>query len=359
MARTRSPHPGVVLRPARPEKRERAHIRYREPETGKSRTEAVPAELEGDQVKLMRWLRRKSAELMVRKARSTAPPGKTLPTDALVEKFFRERHRLAESTKVQYRYSTNKFVAFAGSKAIGQKLLRDWRAELDRPGAAAESVNRDLRHVAAVLNYLRESGDLIISAEAIATGLKRLESDAEKKTPLTLAEIRRLLLTVRDPWTIPAAYPDFVQAVLLGGMRRSECVQLEPEMVNLAMDRLELPARITKTRKPRWVDLGVSPSLRRVFADFHGWGLTKQNVRELREWLHPDLTFQRMRVTCGTYLTCAPGIYGGASAYMSAARLGHSVAIAEKHYVGVVQVDPAAKTLEAAMGIDNLLTSGQ
>ena len=55
--------------------------------------------------------------------------------------------------------------------------------------------------------------------------------------------------------------------------------------------------------------------------------------------------------TCGTYLTCAPAIYGAASAFMSAKRLGHSVTVAEKHYVGIVRVSPEARTIELAMQV--------
>ena len=55
----------------------------------------------------------------------------------------------------------------------------------------------------------------------------------------------------------------------------------------------------------------------------------------------PRFTWQELRRTCGTYLTCAPSIYGASSAFLSAKRLGHSVAVAEKHYLGAVtNIDP-------------------
>ena len=60
-----------------------------------------------------------------------------------------------------------------------------------------------------------------------------------------------------------------------------------------------------------------------------------------------------LRRSCGSYLTCAPAIYGAASAFMSARRLGHGVAVAEKNYLGSVKdISPEAKTLEQAMGIE-------
>jgi len=64
----------------------------------------------------------------------------------------------------------------------------------------------------------------------------------------------------------------------------------------------------------------------------------------------PPFTWQQLRVTCGTFLANS-NIFGGASAYREARQLGHSTAIAERHYLGVVHVDPAAKTLEDAMGL--------
>jgi hypothetical protein len=63
--------------------------------------------------------------------------------------------------------------------------------------------------------------------------------------------------------------------------------------------------------------------------------------------------FQALRRTCGTYLTNAPGIFGAASAYRSAKQLGHSVAVAERHYLDVMRGIPReARTLEAAMQIE-------
>jgi hypothetical protein len=60
-----------------------------------------------------------------------------------------------------------------------------------------------------------------------------------------------------------------------------------------------------------------------------------------------------LRQTCGTYLTNAPGIFGAASAYRSAKQLGHSVAVAERHYVGLVRGIPRdARTLEGAMQVE-------
>ena len=60
-----------------------------------------------------------------------------------------------------------------------------------------------------------------------------------------------------------------------------------------------------------------------------------------------------LRRTCGTFLTCASGIRGAGSAWLSAVRLGHGIDVAQRHYWGAVNNIPVeAKTLEAAMGIE-------
>jgi hypothetical protein len=88
------------------------------------------------------------------------------------------------------------------------------------------------------------------------------------------------------------------------------------------------------------------------------FGLTREEAkaslrRLVAEYGAPHgSTWQAFRRTCGCYLTNAPGIFGAASAYRSAKQLGHSVAVAERHYVDVVRGIPRdARTVEAAMQI--------
>lgn len=374
MPRKRSPHPGIVVRPGRPAKREPPHIRYFDPDTGKARTQALPDGLEGPA--LRKWLQRRSADLQVRRLRSNPPPGMSLTIEAALEKYYREVHRLRPRTLKEYGYSTDKLRKWAAAHKVLNAAdltlprLRAFRAHLDVPGRAAASVNRDLTHVAACLEHLRKAGDMPrLSRDDISSGLARLASSFEKKKPLTVAELRVLVYSLTPPagpepsTALPRRYWAFVLTLLLTGMRAEECRGLRPEAVDLTgTGRITLTAAETKTKRGRVVDLGVCPLLKDVLTNRTGWpagqtffGLTKHQVREERTKRHPQFTFQRMRVTCGTYLTCAPGIYGGASAYMSARRLGHSVAIAESNYVGEVTISPEAKTLEAAMGIDDLV----
>ena len=68
--------------------------------------------------------------------------------------------------------------------------------------------------------------------------------------------------------------------------------------------------------------------------------------RLVNEFKATKFTWQNLRQTCATFLTNAPGIFGAASAFKSARQLGHSVAVAERHYLGLVHVYPSATTLE-------------
>ena len=89
------------------------------------------------------------------------------------------------------------------------------------------------------------------------------------------------------------------------------------------------------------------------------WGLTAGEAQAAMQRLRdtygapPNFSFQILRVTCQSYLASAPSIYGAASIFLAARRGGHSVAVCEKHYAGAVKnIDPEARTLEAAMQIE-------
>jgi hypothetical protein len=123
---------------------------------------------------------------------------------------------------------------------------------------------------------------------------------------------------------------------------------------------IHLPASITKTKKPRTVDLDISPMLITLveWLPKHGKlfpDLTYDSVEGARARIETrgfgDWSWNSLRRTCGTYTTCAPSIYGAASAWMSAQRLGHGIGIAQAHYVGRIKISAEAKTLEEAMGL--------
>ena len=167
----------------------------------------------------------------------------------------------------------------------------------------------------------------------------------------------------------------FVAAVLLTGARFAELIELDWSQVDLdALDsegqtvgEIHVTAATTKTKRPRTIGLEVSPALRKLLSAMHLKGGGKGSVFRLtrdaaktaerrlrREFGAPaGCGWQALRRTCGTFLTNSPGVFGAASAFRSAKQLGHSVAVAEKHYVDVLRGIPRdAKTLESAMQIE-------
>lgn len=195
----------------------------------------------------------------------------------------------------------------------------------------------------------------------------------------------------------------FTAFLLLTGCRRGEALGLKWEDVDLdALDsqghvvgEIRLKAAATKTKHARTIGLEVSPALRallaamRLRAGRNAEGLhvfnaavtqqqpsarrrtpngTQPNERVaytsdlvatarqrlMREYGAPDFDWQTLRSTCATFLTNAPGIFGAATVFLSARQLGHSVTVAERHYLGVHRGIPRdARTLEAAMQIED------
>lgn len=177
----------------------------------------------------------------------------------------------------------------------------------------------------------------------------------------------------------------FLAVLLLSGMRLGEALSLqwEKDAKKLAghveLDELDdegrkvgaiiLPGRGNKTKKSRTIGLEVSPALRALLVARHlrtggkgsVFGLTEGIVnaaikRLLEDYGAPEFSPQKLRRTCGTFLTNAAGIFGGASAYRSGKQLGHATQTAEKHYLSLERGIPRdAHTVEAAMQIEDVM----
>ncbi len=260
------------------------------------------------------------------------------------------------------------------------------------------TVNVELRAIGTVLTYVRRLGLLPkLGAEGLADALPKLEADHERLDFRKPTELRRLLEAAlrhdaatfdatreehaggRPKGTTPRHKPiaPFVATALLAGMREGELRALTWEKVDLeALDNDGRPVgeiyigATSKTHRARTVGLEVSPGLRALLAAMKlrssgkgsVFGLTRGETKAAERRLRKDYGapegcgWQALRRTCGTYLTNAPGIFGAASAYRSAKQLGHSVEVAERHYVGVVRgIQKDARALEAAMQIDDEL----
>lgn len=417
--RTRSPHPGVVL--VRPDAEHAYwRARFVDPDTGRSAKARLDPAALGTKEARREWAIRKARSLAKRRMdlESGAPRATGTALEAAVQRYYDAHPQLRERTLAEYKAVTDKLLAWASRNGVHSadyltraKLLSFRESLLNAPkrraakrakrGAFRETkerrapatVNRELRGVRVVLGYLAEL-DLLpkIHEGDLRRALKRLALTVEAPTFLRPAEIVALLEAVRvyDAEMFKETRAEhageaqrgstaryepiapFLATLLLTGMRLGEAIALTWGQVDLEAQEIRLAGSGTKTKRARAVDLTVSPVLHELLAELHEAGPKRGRVfvsltadaaaaaaKRLRaKYAAPEtFSWQVLRSTCGTFLTNAPGIFGAASAYRSARQLGHSVAVAEKHYLGVLRVDANARTLEAAMGVSAQLRS--
>ncbi len=345
----------------------------------------------------------------------------TGPEDA-VAGFFARRATLKTVTLASYRNGSDAFLVWSKSRGIHKiealmpKHVMDFRAWwVARPklrqlngygvgrGARSESdrkrspltINRGLRVVSSMLNEWRMMGlTPNLSSDAIRDALRYERRQKPLPRFLNPREVRELLSAAilhdkakfkitraehagaLSPGSTARYEPiaPFVAAALLTGCRFEELASLSWQQVGWDVRQIVLTHEHTKTGQGRIIDLAPTPMLLDLLQATHaksegafcfggGAALRRALAEAARKRLTkrfgaPRFTWHDLRRTCGTYLTCAPGIYGGASAYLSAKRLGHSVVVAETHYTGALTgIDPKATTLESAMGIDDLVAT--
>jgi integrase len=408
-ARKRSPHPGLVL--LKPTGRRTSwRARFTDPDNGKLTFESLDPLALRTEAARRDWAISKAKQLARRKleleggaARKTGTPLREG-----IELFFTARKSLRGRTVENYRACMAEFVAWAdgaGLTALDDvkrpSLLEFKDAVISAPHGTSKAkahrsgytVNRVLRGTSTVLRFLLERNKLpSCSSDDLKVGLKREQASIDRIDILGRSEPAALLRACleHDGTTYRETRAEhrgegkagstpryeciapFTLVLLLTGMRFSECIDLEWSQVDLgavghdgsAVGELYLRAHNVKTKRGREVTFDVSPSLRELLSVLkHGNGkgkvfgwLTRDALEAARKRLKtraPAFSWQGLRRTSGSYLTNAPGIFGAAAAFHSAKRLGHSVAVAEKHYLGTVKGIPhEAKTLETAMGIE-------
>jgi integrase len=395
-ARKRSPHQGVVL--IKPHGRYVSwRARYAEPDTGKTKYESLDANALRTAEARRDWAIRKAKALAQRRLELEGGAAKKTGTPVAegMDLFFEARKGLRAATLEGYRKRANEFIEW-GTDAnvltldhINRTRLLEFRdfvhgAENSRTkdgGARSDFTNnRILRETSVLLHWLLERNKLpCCSADDLKVGLRRVRTSIDRIDFLNRGEPQALLrAAIEHDCANKVGYKSlhepvapFILALLLTGMRFTECLELRWGNVNLkalghegeAVGEAYLSSHNVKTKQGRVVSFDVSPSLRSMLEAmpkdtdrvFHWLGrpMLEAARKRLKASGAPSYSWQGLRRTTGSYLTNAPGIFGSASAFHSAKRLGHSVSVSEKHYLGTVKGIPhTAKTIEAAMDIE-------
>lgn len=327
----------------------------------------------------------------------------------------RGTHEITPAKLAAYREHARKApkrVSRAGARRGARKVTRERRA--------AGAVNVELRGVRTMVLHWRLLGlTPLLDRDAVRDGLKTLRTDLDAPEHLTPRQCADLLsatlrhdaecyVMTRDereqgltPGNTPrhVAIAPLVAFLLLSGCRIGEALNLRWSNVDLRAlgpdgklaGEIRLAASDTKTRRARVIALEVSPGLRRLLAAMKlcaderstgpyvfggaeplGYDLaqaartrllgtseepaaTKRKARP-KGFGAPSFAWQTLRQTTATFLSNSPGIFGSASAFLSAKQLGHSVQVAESRYAGLERGIPSeARTLEAAMQIGEVL----
>lgn len=367
----RSSHPGVRLFTRRRKDGVTHYGRFRDPLTKKTRDVNLTA-LGFETLERRRaWAKQESERLVDLKARLKGYTDPRLVTvNQAVDRYLEAASPSLRPDSVRsYHEALKGFVAWCEGQAtldyvqqLDKAALFRWRMDLGADaGKAPRTKNSHMARVKAPLNWMRRAGMLPqLSPQEISDALRGFKAPRPDPQPLQRQALLELVTKTDDQEL------EVVLFYLLTGLRMSEGLRMPWSSVR----RLELlVGGWSKTGAGRVIELEVCPFLppllerlsQRRSSDLVLGGWTPYTLRGMRrrciERLGVDWSFQRLRQTCGTYLTNAPGIYGGASAFKSARRLGHGVQVAERFYVGRVRVPHDAATLEDAMGIADALRS--
>lgn len=375
----RSKTPGVRLISRRRTSGVTWYGRWRDPITGQWRDENLTAAGLTTEELRARWRRRKAEELLA--ARRASALGISLtPVQQAVDDYLADcrGRRLRARTLVLYGRAMKdlaKWLAENGRPSIQAVTPEDlwrYRREIVRREWDRATLRTHLSCLCAGLSWMRVARLLPHVSKSEVEDLGRGVT-APRTVVLCLApgELRALLraATEHADWRCAAV----VGTAVLTGMRWGELAGLlwgEVALDAPPSGEIRLGATTphdprTKTRRARTLDLSVCPTLRELLRAVPRTGpwvfggeapLPRRRTGdpwcEHLQVLERRWTWKALRQTCGSYLACAPSIWGAASAYMTARYLGHSVQISERHYLGVLRgLSPEARTLEAVMGV--------
>jgi integrase len=250
-------------------------------------------------------------------------------------------------------------------------VLAGWRDHLLRPASehAMSTRNRWLVASRIFLGWCRRQGLVPrLSSDAIKDGLRRAPQPKDPIVVMQADDVAKLLEAAlrHDADFKRAPIAPLLLLALLTGMRDTEIRELEWGEVDLAGKCIRLGSARTKTKTGRVIGLDVSPlavnllsglRLRTpgdlVFPVMTRGTLEAAGKRLVGRYKAPAWTMHTLRRTCGSVLVCA-GLYGESGTFRTAKRQGHSLVIAEKHYLGVMELPRSAKSIEQALGIAEL-----
>ena len=420
-----SKHPGVTLIKPDAERGIWWRVRYEDPETGRLKKATLDPSLRTTELRVQ-YAKRLSQRLSDRRRDILlgAATEKRTPIDQVVGAFYEARKSvLREGTLSTYRHATERFLDWAKAEGIqtGDDLrdphlerLKDWingaNLTASKRGAgrgvrqaseskrSAHTVNRELRTLRTVFRKCKALGLMAhVTSDGISEGLRGESADIEAPSFFRAIELKALvqaalkhdsarfeltreehlgLMPAGSTWRHVEVGP-YLVTIMLTGMRRSEGLQLRWEWVDLESSDadgnvkgdIHLPSAITKTKRGRQVDLGITPLLHELLTAIRpssGKGLVfphlspdvaRKALLRLRETYGapPDFDWQGLRRTCSTFQVNAASLFGTSSSHASSRRLGHSPAVADRHYAGLLSVSRSARTLEEAMGVATLM----
>jgi len=353
----------------------RVVVRWRDPVTRKQvQRDCAPLGLTNDDLR-RRWAVAKAAEL--RKLRGQLELGSGSAVRIDIEQSHRdyiasasnERTKLA---RIPALASVAEFLEKQGAKSvqdISAPMLAAWGNHVRRPANphAIGTRNLHLSVVAAWLRSARELGQLPrIAPEAITSALRRQKGASEPIEVLRPQQVRDVLRSciAHDEAEHEQMAP-LALLLLLTGMRYREGAELVWGEVDLEAKAIRLPAARVKTKAARSVTLAECPSALELLGALRlrGGGAGRvfriertraESMRRatMRDYKAPTWDWRTLRRTCGSAIVCA-GVLGPGSPFLAAKRAGHSVAIAERHYLGALTDLPRdATTIEQALGIE-------
>lgn len=290
--------------------------------------------------------------------------------DTYQEMFANERTRAAKRPALE---GIRKFLRDRGARTTGDvtaPLIKGWGDFVRRPANphGTGTRNQHLLAVGAWLRWCLESGGLPrVNGDEIRAALKREKAPRDEIAVLQPQQLRQLLAacmahdaTERDP--IAA----FVLLVLLGGFRYAEAEGLDWAEIDFVEKAIRLGSGRTKTKTHRVITMTESPtgiellralqlrggSKGRVFPRVDRQYAERARDRLVNHYSAPFWTWHMLRRSCGSLLVCA-GVLGNGSPFLTARRLGHGLAIAEKHYLhAYTNLPKNATTIEQAGGFE-------